>query len=591
MILAAITGNVLWPFAVLGCCVVLIVVLITILRVHAFLALILAALTAGLLSPVGSLPGEPGASHWVQAIELTTRELGITAGKVALVIALASVIGMCLMESGAADKIVRRFLALFGEKRAGGAMVVSTYLISIPIFFDTIFMLLLPLARALQVRLGKNYLLYVLAICCAGSVTHSMVAPHPGPLAMAETLNLDLGLTIMAGLLVGVFPVACSWMVAKWINSRLSVPMREVPGISQEDLEAYVAKPEDELPSFGWSIMPVILPIILISAASTLVAIQSKGFSSADIADWPGLAQRLQTAADPLSQHIIAQMAPADREILARYHASAKVPERSILAALNRYLHSGELYRTNWFQGVSLRDRTQQFQQANPQGGNLVRLNRLLLEDAFGSVFVPTVGVGPDLFLWIDFVGNRNIALLFGAVIAMWILARQKHYSVAKICTLIGPSLETAGVIILITSAGGAFGLMLRNAGVGDAIKAMAVNYHIDYLLLAYLVACVIRIAQGSATVAMLTTAAMMLPLIGDGSGLAYHPVYIFLAIGFGAMVLSWMNDSGFWVISRLSGFTERETLKSWTVIATVNSVVGFITTWIFASLLPLKGL
>ena len=99
----------------------------------------------------------------------------------------------------------------------------------------------------------------------------------------------------------------------------------------------------------------------------------------------------------------------------------------------------------------------------------------------------------------------------------------------------------------------------------------------------------VIRIAQGSATVAMLTTAAMMLPIVESGAGLPYHPVYLFLAIGFGAMIMSWMNDSGFWVVSRLSGFTEKETLRSWTVVVTVNSFLGMLVTWAASMVLPLK--
>src|SRR5204862_7559118 len=126
--------------------------------------------------------------------------------------------GMCLMESGAADKVVRRFLALFGQQRAGAAILVSGYILSIPIFFDTFFMLLLPLAVAMRMRTGQDYLLYIMAICCGGTVTHSLVAPHPGPLAMAESLKLDLGLTIMVGVLAGAIPAACSWFVVKWIN-------------------------------------------------------------------------------------------------------------------------------------------------------------------------------------------------------------------------------------------------------------------------------------------------------------------------------------------------------------------------------------
>jgi GntP family gluconate:H+ symporter len=459
-----------WPFAVLVITMALVIFLITVVRVHAFLALILAAIVAGLLA--GRLPGEPGASHWVQAVELTTTEFGVTAGKIAVVIALASVIGMCLMESGAADKVVRRFLAVFGEKRAGFALFTSSYILSIPIFFDTFFMLLLPIARALAIRTGKDYLLFVMAICCAGVVTHGVVAPHPGPLAMAETLKIDLGLTIIAGIVVGIIPAVCSWWVARWINQRMPVPARETPGTTMAELQEILARREEALPSFTWAILPVMLPIALISAASFLAA----------------------------------------------------------FGARTRF---------------------------------------------------------PLIYPWVEFWGNRNIALLIGAVIAMGVLARQKGYSVARICELIGPPFQTAGVIILITSAGGAFGLMLKNAGVGDAIKAAAAGHAVNLILLAYVVASLIRIAQGSATVAMLTTSAIMVPILQGGSALPYHSIYLFLAIGFGATILSWMNDSGFWVVSKLAGLTEKETLKSWTVISTVVSVVGLIATLIGAAIFP----
>ena len=233
---AAGTAPDYWPFAVLGISVALIITLITVLRVHAFMALILAAFAAGLLAK--TLPGEPLKSHWVQAIELTTTEFGTTAGKIGVVIALAAIIGMCLMESGAADKVVRRFLAIFGDKRAGTAILVSGYILSIPIFFDTFFMLLLPLAVALHLRTGKDYLLYIMAICCGGVVTHSLIVPHPGPLAMAESLKLDVGLTIIVGLIAGIVPVACSWAVMKWVNRRMTIPLREVPGLSLTELRA-----------------------------------------------------------------------------------------------------------------------------------------------------------------------------------------------------------------------------------------------------------------------------------------------------------------------------------------------------------------
>ena len=111
---------------------------------------------------------------------MTTLEFGTVCGKVGVVIALASIIGVCIMESGAADKVVRRFIAAFGERRAGLALVTSGFLLGLPIFFDTFFMLLIPLARALRLRTGKDYTLFVLAICTAGAVTHSLVAPASG---------------------------------------------------------------------------------------------------------------------------------------------------------------------------------------------------------------------------------------------------------------------------------------------------------------------------------------------------------------------------------------------------------------------------
>lgn len=479
-LLAQVTGAAntsMWPFAVLAICLAAIIIMITKLRIHAFVALLFAAFLAGILAE--KLPGEYGTttdpskerSHWVQAIELATAEFGTTAGKITAVIAFAAIISYCLMESGAADKVVRRFLNLFGEKRAGDAIASSSYILSIPIFFDTFYMLLLPLARALRVRTGKDYILYTMAICCAGIVTHSLLVPHPGPLAMAEILNVNIGLTIIVGFIIGIFPVAASWFVVKWINTRVDIPLRETAGASIAELRKNVERPERELPSLLASLVPVLLPIILISTASTFDAVPS--------------------------------------------------------------LKNG---------------------------------NRALYD-------------------FVQFVGNRNVALIIGAACAVLLLL--KRMRLAEVFQRIGPPLETAGMIILITSAGGAFGLMLKNAGVGTAIQAITEGRNINLIFLSWVVAGVIRIAQGSATVAMLTTAAMISPMLSAGA-LPYHPVYIFCAIGFGAMMLSWMNDSGFWVVGRLSGFTEKETLKTWTVVATVNSFVGLIVTWIASILFPL---
>ena len=470
----------MWPFAILGICLVTIVVLVTVVRLHAFFALIFVALLAGVLTEklpgeLGTLPATPKKerSHWVQAAELTTEGFGAIAAKIGVVIALASVIGTCLVESGGADKVVRRFLALFGEKRAAHGLFASSYLLSIPIFFETFFMLLLPLAKGLRLRTGRNYMLFVLAICCGGTVTHSLVAPHPGPLGMAENLHLDVGLTIIVGIVAGIVPALLGWTVAVLVSRRIDAPMRDMGGSSAEELQAIVTRPESELPSLGWALAPVLAPVLLIGGAS------------------------------------------------------------------------------------------------------------------FAGVFGAATDF-PAMYSALEFLGNRNVALMIGAGLAVALLMRQRGLTLARVSERISGPFAMAGVIILISSAGGAFGFMLKNAGVGDAIKALVEGKEVSLVLLAWSVSAVIRIAQGSATVAMLTTSSMIYPMI-QGVPLPYHPAYIFLAIGFGSKILSWMNDSGFWTVSKLSGFTEKETLQSWTLIVTTISISGLILTLVCAALMPFK--
>jgi GntP family gluconate:H+ symporter len=475
-----------WPIVVLVVSVAFVVAGIALLRLHPFVVLTLAAILAGLMST--SLPGVPPMNALVQAVELPMTELGAAAGRIAFVILLASIIGMCMLESGAADSIVRRFMAVLGETRAALALMASGFFLSIPVFFDTVFFLLVPLARALALRTGRDYMLYVMAICGGGVLTHSLVAPTPGPLLVAEALRpagVDLGVSIVAGLLAGA-PVALATLyLVRWMNRRVPVPVRDTPGASVAELHAIVNKTDAELPAFIVSVLPVAVPVLLIAVASFL-----------------GMA----TTAMP-----------------------------GIVAAVGGQASFDQLRYV------------------------------------------------------IDFAGNKNVAMLVGTAIALAILARQKGMGIRQLGDAMGPPLEMAGVIILITAAGGAFGAMIRHAGVGTVISHMAESYGVNYVLLAWTVTAVIRLAQGSATVAMVTGVGLMAAIIGDGSTLPVHPVYIFLAIGYGSMLASWMNDSGFWVVGRLSGFTERETLLSWTVLTTFISVVGLVEVLLVSTLFPLR--
>ena len=501
-----------WPFVVLVVSVAFVVVAISWWRLHAFLALILAAILAGVMAT--SLPVNPAAKRNAatgqqdldygkrvstiaegrlgQALKLTTVGFGETAAGIAIVIGMATIIGMALMESGAADKVVRRFLAVCGDGPRGisVALVASTYVLSIPIFFDSMFMLMVPIAMALAMRTGRDFTLYVLAICAGGVITHSLTVPHPGPLFMVDNLKIDIGLSLWAGIGAGLVPAVIAWAGIQWLSRRTPVELRPSATVPLEDVRRAAAKAESELPGLVASLAPIIVPILLISVTS------------------------------------IFEMA-----------RRAYVPDA---------------------------------------GG-------------FAGALVGWCG-GLDRFLfvkgWVDFIGNKNTALVIGAVLSLWVLARQRKLPLRDLEKLIGPPLETGGVIILITAAGGAFGYMLTQVGVGTALGTWArAHGGINLIVLAWMVALVFRIAQGSATVSMQTTSAIMAGLM---TGLPYHPIYVFLAIGFGGIGCSWMNDSGFWVVSRLSGFTERETLRTWSALLTLISVTGLAFSWLLSRLMPL---
>jgi gluconate:H+ symporter, GntP family len=167
---------------------------IILLRLNAFLALIGAAIVVSLLAP-----GEP-AVKLVRVAE----GFGRTAGSIGIVIALAAIVGTAMAESGAADRIVQAFLSLLGERRGAAALCATGYVLSIPVFFDTVFYLLVPLARSMYARTRRDYLKYVLAICAGGAATHTLVPPTPGPLAVAGTLGVYLGTMVLVGAAVAL---------------------------------------------------------------------------------------------------------------------------------------------------------------------------------------------------------------------------------------------------------------------------------------------------------------------------------------------------------------------------------------------------
>jgi gluconate:H+ symporter, GntP family len=452
------------PILLLGFAVVLGAIIV--LRLHAFLALVAAAILVALLAP-----GEPAAK-----VAVVADGFGRTAGQLGVIVALAAIIGGAMSGSGASDRIVRGFVNLLGERRGAQALGATAFVLSLPVFFDTIFFLLAPLARSMYRTTGRDYLKYLLAVSAGAVATHVLVPPHPGPLAMASALGVDLGTMVLMGIVVALPSAAVGLVYAGWA-SRHSAHALQPPAAAGPEVPVPAA-----LPGLVPSLLPVLLPVFLISL-NTVVS-------------------TLRTA----------------------------MPGRG----------------ATW------------------------------------SAITPVTAA----------IGNPNVALLLATIVALTLYARAQHPTRAELGRLVESSLLGAGAIVLIVGAGGAFGAALQMAGVGTLVNGFAgggaQGAGLALLLLVFAVAAVLRIAQGSSTVAMVTTAGMIAAMI-QGVALPFHPVYVATAIAGGSLVGSWMNDAGFWVFSRVGGVSEAETLRTWTPLLTVVGTTALVTTLLLALLLPLR--
>ncbi len=448
---------------------------ILLLRLHAFLALLLGALVVAVLTPHDVLlqfalakKMSAAASQQLAAqlfVDRVAEGFGRTVGQIGIVIAMASIIGECMLRSGAADRIVRAALKLLGEKRAPQAFLSSGYLLGIPVFFDTVFYLMVPLVKATRLRTGRNYLLYVLTVVAGATMTHSLVPPTPGPLFIASQFNVNLATMIMGGMIVGAITATAGYVYALWANRRMEVPLRESEE-SLKQLEEVAARDEKDLPSLWVSLLPIVLPVALITLNAT----------------------------------------------------------------------AGSGGQSGWLKALTI-------------------------------------------------LGDKNISLILGAVIALLVLWRSSSAKQGE--DSVKAALADAGVIILITSAGGAFGTVLQQTNIGAFIEQMAAGYQSAILPMAFVLTAMIRTAQGSATVAMLTAAGAFSG-IATVEQLGFHPVYLALVIGCGSKLIMWMNDSGFWVITKMSGMTEKEGLKALVPLNVIMGVLGLLVTMLGAKLFPL---
>jgi H+/gluconate symporter-like permease len=564
------------------------------LKFHAFVALILSSILISLL--LGGNGAEP--------IQRVAREFGTAAGGIGIVIGMAAIIGKCMLDSGAADRIVQWMLGLLGAKRASLALMSSSYLLAIPVFFDTVFYLLVPLARSLHRKTQKNYLQYLMAVGAGGAVTHTLVPPTPGPLFVANNLDVNMGTMILMGLLVAVPSAAIGLLYAWWADKTGPVPMRPVGGVVRSDEEL-----PTKLPSLFMSLLPVLLPVVLISLSTVLTLLADNErraqFTLSDVKDWPQWSRQMQSELASQDKSIfksVTQQQLIDTKTIDGIIASpdSESARQQFIQELNLALRSKQFFKADDFPTLKLRSIDGKPLPApglRSKSIEVERFNRVVMESAYPNL-IAEHDWNSSMRRWSDRLslpGDPNVALILAALASLWVLWKSQGKTLVQLAAAMEESLLSAGVIILITAAGGAFGKMLQETQIADAIKqllqgsggAEAALSGTALLFLAWGISAFLKVAQGSSTVAMIVASGMMVALMSRGT-LPYHPVYIAMAVGTGSLMGSWMNDSGFWVYAKMGGLTEGEALRSWTVMLALLSLAGLLFTWLLSIVMPL---
>ena len=450
-----------------------IVVLVLRTRLDAFAALLIAALVTG--SIAGSAP--------VDTITSITTGFGATLGSIGIVIGLGVAVGKILEVSGAADTLAKAFLRAFGKGREPWAMGSTGALVSIPVFCDSGYVIMNPLARSIARVKQGGYVTLALALGCGMTLTHHLVPPTPGPLGVAGILGADLGGLIMVGLLFSVLLLPVVITYARWIGPKL-----------ESEVNEDVRRAVYETASVG-------------AGGSG-----SGGTGSSTLVDVP---------------------ATEDGDRPERKHLGAAVASLPLLVPLLLIV-------------------------LNTAAAAIDRSNQGVLgpEDDY----TPS-----DWAAVLAFIGNPVVALLIGLALAVYVLL-PRWTPRDKVSGWLAEAAASAGLILLITGAGGALGQVLRDSGVGDELASAIAGTGMPGILVPFLVATLVRVAQGSGTVAMITAASVSAPLV---VGLGLSPLAAALACCAGSMVFSYFNDSYFWVVTRFTGLDGVAALKGWSGITT----------------------
>jgi len=420
--------------------ILLLFVLIAKFKLNAFITFIIVSLFVGIAEGM-----EP-----ISVVDSIQKGIGNILGFLVIILGLGAMLGKLVADSGAAQRITTQLVEKFGKKNIQWAVVLTGFIVGIPMFYSVGFVILVPLVFTIAAATGLPLLYVGLPMLASLSVTHGYLPPHPAPTALATMFNADIGKTLLYGIIVAIPAI----IVAGPLLSRTLKGINATP--LKEFLNPVILK-EEEMPGMANSIISALLPVILIAVAAL---------------------------------------------------AQFTMPEEFFLTKI------------------------------------------------------------------LVFMGNPAIAMLIAVLVAIYTLGLGRGKSMKEVMDTVGSAITGITMVLLIIAGSGALKQVLIDSGVSNYIGGILEQSSISPLILAWLIATVIRVCVGSATVAGLTAAGIVLPLV-QGTGVS--PELMVLAIGSGSLMLSHVNDSGFWLFKEYFNLSVNDTLKSWTVMETTVGVMGLL--------------
>lgn len=437
--------------ATLLAAIALVVFLIMKVRLHAFISLIIACMF------VGFMTGMP----LVKICTSIEAGMGSTLGFLATVLGLGSILGKMLETSGGAERLARTLINALGKERASWAMMVVGFITGIPVFFQVGFVLLIPLVISVARATGMSLVSIGIPMGVSLQIVHCMLPPHPAAMAIASTLQADIGKVIMLGLIVCIPAAIIGGPL--WTKLIKNSVKADLPALNKPSEPL----PDSSLPGFGITLFTVLLPMIIMVAKTVF-----------DLS--------------PLKH----------------------------------------------------------------------------------SDFAPMV----------NFIGNPITALLISAFFAYWSLGLARGFDMKQLLQFTDQCFGPVAGILLVIGAGGAFNRVLLDSGLGVELGKVLASLALSPLILAWIVAAVMRFSVGSATVAMMTATGIVMPVLSQYPTL--DPALVALAVGAGAICFSHVTDSGFWIVKEYFGLTVVGALKSYTLATCVASVVAIGATLLLATVL-----